>query len=1546
MPVQDEPNIVSGKLRYQGTLDVSFYTVYQNDNMLYKAKVNSRPGLPKAVYIIINIFFIIQLVGPCFFVDSTILWDRSSVFTKFMRSIGCIWQLWSGKSRIIGGIVFAVLDFFFELISGVWSGVISKKQVMHKGENSFSLLSGKYLRPLITVLSFSAFAESINSVHTETIAIIYLVFFCLVVLMGPLDLYLISARILVENNPNHEWNQIYPFLSFVVTSALVMLSASVGFVNKTIQAVLMILCAIIYGLFAFYIFIFSPTIKSTFSCITSSLSLSGCITSIISAVFLFTNGVNSAVLIVLYIILFVVCYLCFSFLHKRKVNKYLMIFSQCESNPEEAEEILSRNFKSPRKFISAVRAVFQYWPPYLLSWKPFSIFCQAYPKNSDIILLWIRICALFPQESELFRYLMTQYANLKKDGYSRTSFLSQMLIIQSSRSLESTPSIMKDIASIVKRIEVAHALQFRFWERILQKSVEVFWSNIKSLSRLLDKIDKDIQQMINSYPNNKDIVTLYCSFLQNVKFDFVRYQEWSEKLRQLKEGIPLQPDISVQSARYFLPEIQQYCSDSQVKTNEESSIDIIDTKSSEIDLQHLQVKVSLQELVQRSRIGSITLGIIILILGTVLTILAFVWYSTKFKNRYIDDTLQKSEFMRSINNGLFNFGYLANYVALHPLIVSRALNICTSATDTSQNCRNLMTRIAPTLYPAGKIVPWTYERSYPQNIISVLREKLVAIQFTLGNLTHSKGAKRMYNELFIEPFEHGLTLIQDLLKCSVDATSIIKVRTYEEYQKTDIIINFDLSVNKVANKILEYPQMMLQMSIDEVGDVRLGLDTYFLLTLFAVLVLIALPFNLTYYLLRIESNLVTLAFTTLPNTSVREILHNLNSKNSNNNDNKSGQGSSSQNAFLVNSENDQNDTILMYFIFFISLAMVIACCLYLYYLSFDYADDVNNELGKVSSFQLPGIYSLFVLYRLIRASTFSLIPKVGYPANEIKSYYTKDQHLNISRSTITRLQNGIDFGLWGSQGTVGSYYNTKLEIDYFHDILPTFSSNVNRNVSSVFEELASLDMIEQFDILTKDLHFLHLSAVSDPNLDYLENKFFLPLIYYVNTFAGPIRFPPFFNLVMNNIISGFTELNANISGLIVGVAIVQCLSLLLIIYFLNSKSLMVKRALHMLLFFNPQVILQNQNVMLLLTKRSMRNFEDESSYLDAEKVIENTDEAAVLMDKKLIVTDANNSFLNCVEDTKDQILGKPITEVLRTAPDHKSIEVLMIKLNDVFKGTASPTFKDKITIIIPNGKEKDIVVNVICLTSNGTATETNFHEICAMAFIIDDQTEQRRIEQKIYSEKQKITDMLNKVLPMSVLEELQKGSESISLSVQSASVGCIEVCSTKAFDPNDFNAPFKFLSTVFVQLDEMLKDFPQLTKIRTNSYTYEYAGGLFGSVNKPDKHAEEATRFALKVISSARQIGAKVGFEVEFKIGLSTGGPLVAGVIGLTKPNFHLIGPTVDLAQRMKSSGVFNQVQVTRAVYELIYAYNFHVTERGDIDTGGGKILRTYVINP
>lgn len=147
-----------------------------------------------------------------------------------------------------------------------------------------------------------------------------------------------------------------------------------------------------------------------------------------------------------------------------------------------------------------------------------------------------------------------------------------------------------------------------------------------------------------------------------------------------------------------------------------------------------------------------------------------------------------------------------------------------------------------------------------------------------------------------------------------------------------------------------------------------------------------------------------------------------------------------------------------------------------------------------------------------------------------------------------------------------------------------------------------------------------------PDLNYKTNKFFLPLIYYGNVFAGSFRFPTFFNSVSDTISTDLKSLNLNIKGLIVGVTIIQIIAFILIAFYLYSKSFLIEKALLMFLFFNSQVILQNQNVMLLLTKRSIKNFEDESSYLDAEKVIENADESALIMDKKTIISDCNNVF--------------------------------------------------------------------------------------------------------------------------------------------------------------------------------------------------------------------------------------------------------------------------------------------------------------------------------
>jgi class 3 adenylate cyclase len=157
---------------------------------------------------------------------------------------------------------------------------------------------------------------------------------------------------------------------------------------------------------------------------------------------------------------------------------------------------------------------------------------------------------------------------------------------------------------------------------------------------------------------------------------------------------------------------------------------------------------------------------------------------------------------------------------------------------------------------------------------------------------------------------------------------------------------------------------------------------------------------------------------------------------------------------------------------------------------------------------------------------------------------------------------------------------------------------------------------------------------------------------------------------------------------------------------------------------------------------------------------------------------------------------------------------------------------------------------------------------------------------------------------------------------------------------------FREWSQVFTIIDEIVTTFPRISKLWTTQNMYVFAGGIFGTANKSEKHAEEATNFGLKLIGSRTEIYEKTGLQVSFMIGLNTGGPLVAGVVSRNRPAFQLIGAPVDLAEDLVLTGIQNELHVTRSVYELVSSHNSRVVEGGDVKVRGGKTIPSSVITP
>jgi class 3 adenylate cyclase len=130
-----------------------------------------------------------------------------------------------------------------------------------------------------------------------------------------------------------------------------------------------------------------------------------------------------------------------------------------------------------------------------------------------------------------------------------------------------------------------------------------------------------------------------------------------------------------------------------------------------------------------------------------------------------------------------------------------------------------------------------------------------------------------------------------------------------------------------------------------------------------------------------------------------------------------------------------------------------------------------------------------------------------------------------------------------------------------------------------------------------------------------------------------------------------------------------------------------------------------------------------------------------------------------------------------------------------------------------------------------------------------------------------------------------------------------------------------------------------LEKIKTIGDAYMVAGGL--PIPRSD-HAEICADMALGMMADLDQFNKVNGLELNMRIGLNSG-PVVAGVIGLTKFSYDLWGNTVNVASRMESTCANGRIQVSPSTHALLRD-KFQLEERSLVECKGvGKIM-TYFL--
>ncbi|XP_076456349.1 adenylate cyclase type 3-like [Babylonia areolata] len=164
----------------------------------------------------------------------------------------------------------------------------------------------------------------------------------------------------------------------------------------------------------------------------------------------------------------------------------------------------------------------------------------------------------------------------------------------------------------------------------------------------------------------------------------------------------------------------------------------------------------------------------------------------------------------------------------------------------------------------------------------------------------------------------------------------------------------------------------------------------------------------------------------------------------------------------------------------------------------------------------------------------------------------------------------------------------------------------------------------------------------------------------------------------------------------------------------------------------------------------------------------------------------------------------------------------------------------------------------------------------------------------------------------------------------------------------------RLLNEIISDYDELLdkpKFKSKITKIKTVGPTYMAASGMVGrcAVFQDEdllsqlQHLDDMVQFALAMTAELRHINQQSFNSFLLRIGINHG-PIVAGVIGVTKPHYDIWGNTVNVASRMESTGMPGQIQVVEETKDMLELFGYNFQKRGRIHVKGKGELTTYFL--
>jgi class 3 adenylate cyclase len=238
-------------------------------------------------------------------------------------------------------------------------------------------------------------------------------------------------------------------------------------------------------------------------------------------------------------------------------------------------------------------------------------------------------------------------------------------------------------------------------------------------------------------------------------------------------------------------------------------------------------------------------------------------------------------------------------------------------------------------------------------------------------------------------------------------------------------------------------------------------------------------------------------------------------------------------------------------------------------------------------------------------------------------------------------------------------------------------------------------------------------------------------------------------------------------------------------------------------------------------------------------------------------------------------------------------------------------------------------------------------DINSFVLILHDVTAIMKQQEEAEEAKAKSEKLLYEILPRDIVNRLNQGEKDITFVVESATIMFIDIQKFSDYATN--LSPQEImgnLSQIFNGFDSLLPKYPLLTKIKLIGDVYMCGAGLFTPDEEPKNHCEQMIRFALECLTALDEVNVKLDSNLTVRIGINTGGPVIAGVLGTDKPVFDIIGDPINIAARLQSTSIPNRIQISESSYELMKNLDFQIEPRGEIWLKGKGKRPAFLVMP